>query len=94
MIQPLALTVKSHSLFRLVNMEEESYHIEVASLNPCESVCCFFLKKWANPGLFIVYFRSFHTNNTMFQQIYVKNVNPVYGAGIRAHVLRNMSLFP
>ena len=26
---------------------------------------CFFLKKWANPGLFFVYFRSFQTNNTI-----------------------------
>ena len=25
-----------------------------------------FLKKWANPGLFFVYFRSFKTNNTIF----------------------------
>ena len=26
----------------------------------------FFKKKWANPGLFFVYFRSFQTNNTIF----------------------------
>ena len=26
----------------------------------------FFWKKWANPGLFFVYFRSFQTNNTIF----------------------------
>ena len=25
-----------------------------------------FLKKWANPGLFFIYFRSFQTNNTIF----------------------------
>ena len=25
-----------------------------------------FLKKWATPGLFFVYFRSFQTNNTIF----------------------------
>ena len=25
-----------------------------------------FLKKWANPGLFFVYFESFQTNNTIF----------------------------
>ena len=26
----------------------------------------FLLKKWANPGLFFIYFRSFQTNNTIF----------------------------
>ena len=30
--------------------------------------------KWANPGLFFVYFRSFQTNNTILQQMNVKNV--------------------
>ena len=30
----------------------------------CKSV--FFFKKWANPGLFFVYFWSFQTNNTIF----------------------------
>ena len=29
----------------------------------------FFKKKWANPGLFFVYFRSFQTNNTIFTTI-------------------------
>ena len=41
----------------------------------CYTNCClghrtltyfFFKKKWANPGLFFVYFRSFQTNNTIF----------------------------
>ena len=27
---------------------------------------CFFFKNWANPGLFFVCFRSFQTNNTIF----------------------------
>ena len=37
----------------------------------------------------------FQTNiNTIFQQINVKNVHPVYGAGIRTHNLQNMSLLP
>ena len=35
---------------------------------------CFFFKNWANPGLFFVYFRSFQTNNTILQQMNVKNV--------------------
>ena len=30
----------------------------------------------------------------ILQQIYVKNVHLVYGAGIRTHDLRNVSLFP
>ena len=28
------------------------------------------------------------------RQIYMKNVHPVYGAGIQTHDLRNMSLLP
>ena len=27
----------------------------------------FFLKKWANPGLFLIYFRSFQTNKNFEQ---------------------------
>ena len=50
----------------------------------------------ANPGLFFVYFPSFLTNIiTIFTtDISGKNVHPVYGAGIRTHDLRNVSLFP
>ena len=40
-------------------------------------------------------FSSFQTNILQFfQQIFVKNVHPVYGAGIRTHDLWNMSLLP
>ena len=53
-----------------------------------------FFKKWANPGLFFVYFQSFQANNTILQQINVKNIHPVNGARIRTHDLRNISLFP
>ena len=49
-----------------------------------------FFKKWANPGLFFVYFWSFQTNITIF----TTNVHPLYGAGIRTHNLWNVSLFP
>ena len=45
--------------------------------------------KWANPGLFFTYFGLFKPTNT-----YVKNVHPVYGAGIQTHNLWNMSLLP
>ena len=50
--------------------------------------------KWANPGLFFIYFWSFQTNNTFLQQINVKNVHPVYGAGIQTHYLSDMSRHP
>ena len=55
----------------------------------------FFKKKWANPGLFFVYFRSFQTNITKFYNKYMwKNVHPVYSDGILTHDLWNVSLFP
>ena len=50
--------------------------------------------KWAFPGLFFVYFRSFSDIHTIIQQINVKNVHPVYGAGIQTHHLQDMSLLP
>ena len=56
-----------------------------------------FFKKWANPGLFFVYFRSFQTTIQFLQQINVKkclNVHLVYGAGIQNHNLQNMSHHP
>ena len=46
-------------------------------------------KKWANPGLFFRLFSVF--SNKHYN---VKNVHPVYGAGIWTHDLCNMSLFP
>ena len=58
-------------------------------------VANFFLKKWANPASFSFIFGLFKQTSIQFlQQIYVKNVHPVYGAGIRTHDLRNVSLFP
>ena len=48
---------------------------------------CFF-KKWAIPGLFFVYFRIFKQTLQFLQQIHVKNVHPVNGAGIRTHNFR------
>ena len=54
--------------------------------------CIFF--KWANPGLFFVYFRSIQKNIiTILQQIYAKNFQPVYSTGIQTHDPRNTSLF-
>ena len=44
----------------------------------------FFLKKWANPGLFLIYFRSFQTNKNFeqtslqfLQQINVKKCHSI-----------------
>ena len=53
-----------------------------------------FLNEWAIPGLFFVYFRLFKQTLQFSQQINVKNVHPVYGAGIQTHNLRNISLLP
>ena len=50
----------------------------------CPSEEIFFLNQ-PTTGVFFVYFQSFQTNNTIFQQINVKkcpNVHPVYSAGI------------
>ena len=44
--------------------------------------------------LFHFYFRLFKHKLQFLQQINVKNVRPVYGAGIRIHDLWNMSLLP
>ena len=46
------------------------------------------------PGLFLVYFRLFKQTLEFLQQINVKNVHPVYGAGIQNHDLQNISLLP
>ena len=51
-------------------------------------------KKWANTGLFFVYFRSFQTNNTNFFNKYMwKNVHPVYGARIQTYDLWKSKVF-
>ena len=44
--------------------------------------------KWANPGLFFIYFRSFQTNSTIFatHQCEKCHVHPVSGAWIRTHL--------
>ena len=47
-----------------------------------------------SPASFIIYFRSFQTNITIFTTIYVKNVHPVSGAGIQIPNLLDVSLLP
>ena len=49
--------------------------------------------KWAIPGLFL--FPSFkQTSIQSLQEIYVKNVHPVYVTGIRTHDHQYMSILP
>ena len=45
--------------------------------------------KWANPGLFFIYFWSFQTNKTIFTTIQCEkfHIHSVNGAGIRTHDL-------
>ena len=53
----------------------------------------FFLKKnGPTPASFSFIFGLFKQTLQFLQ--YVKNVHPVYGAGIRTHDLQNVSLFP
>ena len=53
-----------------------------------------FFNKMGHPWPLFHLFLSFQTNITILQQINVKNVHPVYGAGIRTHQLWNISLPP
>ena len=49
---------------------------------------------WAIPELFFVYFRLFKQTIQFLQENYVKNVHPVYTAGIQTNYLQDMSLLP
>ena len=49
---------------------------------------------WADPGLFFNLFCLFKHITNFTTNRYVKNVHPVYSAGIRTHDLWNMSLLP
>ena len=46
---------------------------------------------WTIPGLIFFYFRLFKQTLLLLKEINVKNVHPVYGAGIQTHDLWNMS---
>ena len=45
-------------------------------------------------GLFFIYFRLFEKTLQVLQQINLKNIHPVFGAGIQTHDLKDMSLVP
>ena len=51
-------------------------------------------QKISQPGLFFVYFHLFKQTLQFLQQIHVKNVIAVYGAGIRTHNLQDFNLLP
>ena len=51
--------------------------------------------KWANPGIFFIYFRLFKQTLQILKQTGMwKNFHPVYDAGIQIHDLWNVSLHP
>ena len=55
-----------------------------------------FFKKWANPDLFFIYFRSFQTNNKFYNKsmwIFLQQIK-VYCAGIQTQDLLNMRHLP
>ena len=45
---------------------------------------CFFFKKWAEPGLFFLNFRSFHITNWILND---KNIDSVLGTRTRIHMM-------
>ena len=47
--------------------------------------------KWANPGLFFIYFRSFHIKNTIFTPNQRMKMSCLSSAGIQTHDLLSMS---
>ena len=83
------LTVYSRSVFQSFS-GSTSLQDEFVQL-VCYQRLWLFLK-WAILCLFLIYFWSFETNNTILQQINVKNVRPVSGSGICAHDLLIMHL--
>ena len=56
----------------------------------CDDECFDFFFKCEISGLFFVYFRLFKPTLKILQQINVKNVHPVYDAGIWTHDLQNL----
>ena len=54
----------------------------------------FFKKNGPTPASLLFIFSLLKQTLQFLQQLYVKNVHPVYFAGIRTHDLWNVSLFP
>ena len=53
-----------------------------------------FFKNVPIPASFSFILGLFKQTLQFLQQMYVKNVHPVYGAGIRTHDIQNVCLFP
>ena len=72
-------------------------HIQFVRLTYFNVFFCFFLffLKMGQPRPLFCLFSVFSNKHYNFYNKYLwKNVHPVYGAGIRTHDLRNVSLFP
>ena len=64
------------------------------SMSTKMKITIFLKKNGPTPASFSLILGLFKQTLQFLQQIYVKNVHPVYGAGIRTHNLQNVSLFP
>ena len=53
-----------------------------------------FFKQIGHPRPLFVYFRLFKQTLQFLQQMNVRNIHPVYGAGNRTHDLRNKHEYP
>ena len=77
--------------FQVELLGMEKYARQSAKPQSVTEFVAFF--KWAIPGLFSFVFGLLQTNiNTILQQINVKIVHQVHGAGIQTNNLQNMSL--
>ena len=75
------------------NWADMDRHLLLAVALPAMSILSYGVFM-GHPGFFLFYFNFFKKNVNFLQQIYVKNVQPVYGAGIRTHYIQEMSLLP
>ena len=78
-----------------VDKKNKKMIIQYAYLNTSKESCILYIRmkslKFAIPGPFLFIFKQ---TLQFLQQIYVINVHPLYGAGIRTHNLLDMSLLP
>ena len=93
---PLLENLRSNPAIRNV-YKEHSFTVNcLEKTNIQKKMPCmgdFFLKNRPLSASFIVYIRTFQTNVTLFT-IYLKNVHPVSGTGIRTHDLLEMRFLP
>ena len=58
------------------------------------SIFIFFFKNWPTPASFCVFLVFSNKQYNFYNKYMLKNLHPVYGAGIPTHNLQNVSLFP